>query len=111
MTVARQRVGWREDVLDELVWTLRGRRGWLIGIAVNLILGIGYALYTVYNPNDHWFLRSANGVAANVALFVLSDPINTNQTSWARTATTSYRSWVKGSRLPASSSRRTSRWR
>ena len=79
MTVARQPVGWREDVLDELVWTLRGRRGWLIGIAVNLILGIGYALYTVYNPNDHWFLRSANGVAANVALFVLSDPINTNQ--------------------------------
>lgn len=76
---AEQNPRLRRDTLDELLWTLRGRRGWLVGLAINLCLGIGYALYVGYSPDDHWFLRSANGVAANVALFVLSDPINTNQ--------------------------------
>ena len=57
-------------------------------------------LYTVYNPNDHWFLRSANGVAANVALFVLSDPINTNQLGADRDHVVP--ELGQGSRLPAS---------
>jgi hypothetical protein len=69
----------RRDTLDELLWTLGGRRGWLVGIGINLALGVAYALYTAFNANDHFFIRSASGVAANVALFVLSDPITTNQ--------------------------------
>ena len=69
----------RRDTLDELLWTLRGRRGWLVGLGINLALGVAYALYTAFNANDHFFIRSASGVAANVALFVLSDSITTNQ--------------------------------
>ena len=47
----------RRDTLDELLWTLRGRRGWLVGLGINLALGVAYALYTAFNANDHFFIQ------------------------------------------------------
>ena len=53
--------------------------GRMIGVGFNLVLGLSYSFYVVFNPKDHYFLQTANGVAANVASFVLADVVNTNQ--------------------------------
>jgi hypothetical protein len=66
------------EVDDELRWTFHERRGWLIGIGINLVLAAGWVGYTHYHPHSHDSFRIA-GVATGVATFVLADVINTNQ--------------------------------
>jgi hypothetical protein len=66
------------EVDDELRWTFHERRGWLIGIGVNLVLAGAWVGYTHYHPHSHDSFRIA-GVATAVATFVLADVINTNQ--------------------------------
>lgn len=66
------------EVDDELRWTFHERRGWLVGIAVNLVLAGIWVGYTHYRPHTHDDFRIA-GIAAGVATFVLADVINTNQ--------------------------------
>src|SRR5205823_2408795 len=55
-----------------------GRKGWLVGIAGNLALGLAYVGLTRYDPHRAGDLKIANiGVA--VTLYVLADVITTNQ--------------------------------
>src|SRR5947199_9342744 len=54
------------DVLDELHWTFRGRKGWLIGIAGNLV--IAYVYFALPEPGPRSVRDSR---AADVGLAVL----------------------------------------
>jgi hypothetical protein len=66
------------EVDDELRWTVHERKGWLIGIAVNLAVAGVWVGYTHYRPHSHDSFRIA-GMATAVATWVLADVINTNQ--------------------------------
>lgn len=72
------RLGLVRDIVDELRWTLSGRKGWLFGIGLNLAVGLAYMGYTRYDPHRAGDLKIANiGVA--VTLYVLADTVTTNQ--------------------------------
>ena len=55
----------RRDFVDELRWTIRHRRGWLIGFVVNLVAAAIFLSYQRYDP-DRQVLRVA-GLAAELA--------------------------------------------
>jgi hypothetical protein len=44
------RAGLLDDVIDELRWTLKGRKGWLVGLAANLASGSVPGLGTRVDP-------------------------------------------------------------
>ena len=67
------------DILTELRWTWTGRRGWLAGIGINLLVGSAYVVYTHYKPGAPLDVTTVSGVSIGIVLFVLSDTINTNQ--------------------------------
>jgi hypothetical protein len=72
------RLGLLRDVLDEVKWTLSGRRGWLVGMGINLILALIYVGSTRFAPNVRGDLRIAN-IGLVVVWWVLANVINTNQ--------------------------------
>jgi hypothetical protein len=72
------REGVLADLADELRWTFGGRKGWLIGIAFNLILAGVYVGYTHYHPHSRDPV-DITGLATGVVAWVLSDVVNTNQ--------------------------------
>jgi hypothetical protein len=72
------RAGLLRDVLDELRWTLSGRKGWLLGIAGNLALAYAYLAVTQPNPQRLGDIAAAN-VGLAVVVWCLSDVVNTNQ--------------------------------
>jgi hypothetical protein len=67
----------RRDFVDELRWTVRHRRGWLIGFALNLLAATIFLSYQRYDP-DRQVLRVA-GLAAELAAWVLASTLATNQ--------------------------------
>lgn len=67
----------RRDFVEELRWTVRHRRGWLIGFAVNLVAAAVFLGYQRYDP-DRQVLRVA-GLAAELAAWVLASTLATNQ--------------------------------
>jgi hypothetical protein len=78
LTATEPRLGLIRDVGDELLWTFSGRKGWLLGIAANLAMGLAYMGLTRYDPHKAGDLKVANlGVA--VTLYVLADVVTTNQ--------------------------------
>ena len=62
----------------ELGARLTGDRSWLLGIAVNLALALGYLAFTRYHPDQAGPLRLGN-VGVAVVVWVLADVITTNQ--------------------------------
>lgn len=72
------RSGLVRDVADELRWTFKGRKLWLLGIACNLTLAAAYVGYTHYNPRLHDDIRFAN-FGLLIVVWVLADVVNTNQ--------------------------------
>ncbi len=78
-TAAPSRVSVGRDILAELRWTWTGRRDWLIGIGINLLIGLAYVGYNDFNLTAHDYLTTATGVAAGIMMFVLSDTVTTNQ--------------------------------
>jgi hypothetical protein len=72
------RLGLLRDVIDELKWTLSGRRGWLVGMGVNLVIALVYVGYTHFAPNLPGDIRIAN-VGVLVVWWILANVINTNQ--------------------------------
>jgi hypothetical protein len=72
------RAGLIDDVIDELRWTLAGRKGWLLGMAANLALAIIVVGYQHYDPHVSGDIKIANiGVA--VVVYVLAGTLATNQ--------------------------------
>src|SRR5690242_3928670 len=67
----------RRDFVDELRWTVRHRRGWLIGFAINIVAAAIFLGYQRYDP-DRQVLRVA-GLAAELAAWVLASTLATNQ--------------------------------
>jgi hypothetical protein len=67
----------RRDFVDELRWTVRHRRGWLIGFAANLVAAAIFLGYQRYDP-DRQVLRVA-GLAAELATWVVASTLSTNQ--------------------------------
>src|SRR3954451_20807227 len=67
----------RRDFVDELRWTVRHRRGWLIGFAFNLVAAAVFLGYQRYDP-DRQALRVA-GLAAELAAWVIASTLVTNQ--------------------------------
>jgi hypothetical protein len=72
------RLGLLRDVIDELKWTLSGRRGWLVGMGVNLVIALVYVGYTHFAPSLRGDLRIAN-IGVLVVWWVLANVVNTNQ--------------------------------
>jgi hypothetical protein len=72
------REGVLADLADELRWTFGARKGWLIGIAFNLVLAGIYVGYTHYHPHSRDPV-DITGLATGVVAWVLSDVVNTNQ--------------------------------
>jgi hypothetical protein len=72
------RAGLLRDVVDELRWTLAGRRWWLASMVGNLIFAIGYLIVTEYDPHTAGDINASN-VGLAVVLWCLADPVNTNQ--------------------------------
>jgi len=72
------RLGLCGDVADELRWTFSGRRGWLLGMAGNLLVALVVVGYQHYDPHVSGDIKIAY-VGIAVVLFVLADTINTNQ--------------------------------
>ncbi len=66
------------EVGDEIRFTFSERRGWLVGVAFNIVIAGVWIGYTHYQPHSHDRVRIA-GLATGVALWVLADVINTNQ--------------------------------
>jgi hypothetical protein len=66
------------DVVDELRWIATSRKGWLFGLAGNFAIAVVYVGYTHYDPHRPGDIRIAN-VGTAVAIWVLSNTINTNQ--------------------------------
>ena len=61
------RLGLLRDIVDELRWTFTGRKGWLVGIAGNLAMGLAYVGLTRYDPHRAGDLKIANiGVAVTL---------------------------------------------
>jgi hypothetical protein len=72
------RLGLYGDIVDELSWTLHGRKGWLFGLAFNLVTALVFVGFQRYDPHRSGDLRIANiGIA--VVLYFLADVVNTNQ--------------------------------
>jgi hypothetical protein len=67
----------RRDFGDELRWTFRHRRGWLIGFVFNLIAAAAFVGYEHYDPHTGG-LRLA-GIAAEIAAWVIASTLATNQ--------------------------------
>lgn len=72
------RLGLFRDVVDELRWTATSRKGWLIGLAGNVVVAAAVVGYTHFDPNRPGDLRIAN-VGTAVVVWVLSNTLNTNQ--------------------------------
>jgi hypothetical protein len=72
------RLGLLLDVVDELRWTFSARKGWLIGIAGNLVIAAAYIGFTRYDPHRSGDLRITN-IAVAVVVWTLADVVNTNQ--------------------------------
>ncbi len=72
------RLGLLGDIRDELHWTFTGRKGWLIGIAVNLVTAYIYLAITQPDPSRFGDIKAAN-VGLAVTLWCLADTVNTNQ--------------------------------
>jgi hypothetical protein len=72
------RLGLFGDILDELAWTFRGRKGWMLGILLSLVEAWGYLALTQGDPRHFGDIKSAN-IAVAVGVWVLANPINTNQ--------------------------------
>lgn len=81
--------GLHRDTVAQVLRTFGERRSWLVGLIFNLIIGFAYAWYTAYSHGHHVIPRTAGGIAANMAMFVLSDTINTNQLGADRDQATS----------------------
>ncbi len=77
-TATEPRLGLFGDVADELRWTFSGRRGWLLGLAGNLLVALVVVGYQHYDPHVSGDIKIAY-VGIAVVLFVLADTINTNQ--------------------------------
>lgn len=72
------RLGLLGDVMDELRWTFGSRKGWLVGMAGNLILALVVVAYQDYDPHAPGDIKAAN-VGLAVVLWCLADTVNTNQ--------------------------------
>jgi hypothetical protein len=72
------RLGLFRDVLDELRWTFGGRKGWLFGVAGNLLFAYVYLAITQPDQRNFGDVKSAN-VGLAVLLWALADTVNTNQ--------------------------------
>lgn len=72
------RLGLVRDVVDELRWTASGRKGWLIGLGLNIVVAAVYVGVTHYDPNRPGDLRIAN-IGTAVVVWVMSNTVNTNQ--------------------------------
>ncbi len=72
------KLGLLGDVADELRWTFSGRRGWLLGMAGNLLVALVVVGYQDYDPHVSGDIKIAY-VGIAVVVFVLADTINTNQ--------------------------------
>jgi hypothetical protein len=72
------RAGLIDDVIDELRWTLKGRKGWLLGLAANLALAVVVVGYEHHAPHVSGDIKIAHiGVA--VVIYVLAGTLATNQ--------------------------------
>ena len=61
------RLGLLRDIVDELRWTFTGRKGWLVGMAGNVAMGLAYVGLTRYDPHRAGDLKIANiGVAVTL---------------------------------------------
>lgn len=72
------RLGLVGDVVDELRWTVHGRKGWLTGVVLNLILAYAYLAVTQGDPRHFGDIKSTN-VGLVVIIWTLASTINTNQ--------------------------------
>ena len=66
------------EVGDELHRTFAERKGWLLGIGLNLAVATAYVGYEHFQPHSHDKVRIA-GIATQTVVWVLADVINTNQ--------------------------------
>jgi hypothetical protein len=72
------RLGLYKDVVDELSWTFHGRKGWVFGLAFNLVTALVWVGLQRYDPHRSGDIRIANiGIA--IVLYFLADVVNTNQ--------------------------------
>lgn len=70
--------GLLDDVVDELRWTLSGRKGWLLGMVFNLVVALVVVGVERYDPHVSGDIKIANiGVA--VVIYVLAGTVTTNQ--------------------------------
>lgn len=67
------------DTIAELRWTWSGRRSWLLGIGFNLAIGLVFVGIAYYDPQRAFDIRTAAGLAVGLVMWVLADPVNTNQ--------------------------------
>jgi hypothetical protein len=72
------RLGLWSDLVDELRWTFAGRKGWLIGLGVNVATAAAYVGYSAYDPNKPDDIRIAN-VGVLLAAWILTNVLSTNQ--------------------------------
>jgi hypothetical protein len=72
------RLGLVGDIVDELRWIATSRKGWLIGLTGNFVIAVIYVGYTHYDPHRTGDIRIAH-VGTAVAIWVLSNTLNTNQ--------------------------------
>lgn len=72
------RAGLIDDVKDELRWTFRGRKGWLLGMVFNLVVAVVVTGYQRYDPHVSGDIRIAN-IGIVVVLYVLAGTLATNQ--------------------------------
>lgn len=71
---------WRllRDFAEEFRWTVGGRKGWLLGMAINLVVAVVVTRSTSYDP--HKTGEVANAILGiSVVLYVLAGTVNTNQ--------------------------------
>ena len=72
------RAGLFDDVKDELRWTFSGRKGWLLGMAFNLVVALVVIGYQRYDPHVSGDIKIANiGIA--VVVYVRASTLATNQ--------------------------------
>jgi hypothetical protein len=72
------RLGLFGDVADELRWTFHSRKGWVFGLAFNLVTALVWVGLQRYDPHRSGDLKIANiGIA--IVLYFLADVVNTNQ--------------------------------
>ena len=76
-SASRTRLQVRREYADELHWTLRHRRGWLLGFATNLVLAAAFVGYEHYSSRTGG-LRLA-GLATELAAWVIASTLATNQ--------------------------------